>query len=66
MSDIWYVNGKTWYSKELVDKIANKCQTTLNMVDYRTYFKRDNKSLKQEGFKALHEILELLEVESKD
>ena len=60
MSDIWVVNGKTWYSKEFVNKIANKCQTTLDMVDYRTYFKRDNKSLKQEGFKALHDILEML------
>ena len=67
MSDIWCVNGKTWYSKDVVDKVIEKCRTTLNMVyDYKTYFRRDNKSLKQEGFKALYEILELLAVESEE
>ena len=38
-----------------IKKIAEK---TLNMVDYKTYFKRDNKSLKQESFKAIDKILQ--------
>ena len=38
-----------------IKEIAEK---TLNMVDYKTYFKRDNKSLKQEGFKAIDQILQ--------
>ena len=44
-------------SKTLID-IKEIAKKTLNMVDYKTYFKRDNKSLKQEGFKALNEILQ--------
>jgi hypothetical protein len=26
MSDIWVVNGKTWYSKRVIDKIVDKCR----------------------------------------
>ena len=26
MSDIWCVNGKKWYSSELVDKVIEKCK----------------------------------------
>jgi len=51
----------TWYTIEEFKKIKNIANKTLNMVDYRTYFKRDNKSLKQEGFKTLYEILKIIE-----
>lgn len=40
-----------------IEKIKTIAENTLNMVDYKTYFKRDNKSIKQEGFKALKTIL---------
>lgn len=40
-----------------IEKIKQIAENTLNMVDYKTYFKRDNKSIKQEGFKALKTIL---------
>ena len=43
-------------SKALTE-IKEIAEKTLNMVDYKTYFKRDNKSLKQEGFKAIQQIL---------
>lgn len=44
--------------KKTLTEIKEIAEKTLNMVDYKTYFKRDNKSLKQEGFKALNEILQ--------
>ncbi|MBQ8299327.1 MAG: hypothetical protein IJX99_05615 [Clostridia bacterium] len=44
--------------KKTLENIKEIAKKTLNMVDYKTYFKRDNKSLKQEGFKALNEILQ--------
>lgn len=44
--------------KQTLTKIKDIAKKTLNMVDYKTYFKRDNKSLKQEGFKTLNEILQ--------
>lgn len=44
--------------KQTLIEIKEIAKKTLNMVDYKTYFKRDNKSLKQEGFKALNEILQ--------
>lgn len=44
--------------KNCLIEIKEIAEKTLNMVDYKTYFKRDNKSLKQEGFKALNEILQ--------
>ena len=44
--------------KQTLTEIKEIAEKTLNMVDYKTYFKRDNKSLKQEGFKALNEILQ--------
>ena len=44
--------------KQTLAEIKEIAKKTLNMVDYKTYFKRDNKSLKQEGFKALNEILQ--------
>ena len=40
-----------------IEEIKTIAEKTLNMVDYKTYFKRDNKSIKQEGFKALKMIL---------
>ena len=43
---------------QAIEDIKEIAKKTLNMVDYKTYFKRDNKSLKQEGFKALNEILQ--------
>ena len=30
------------------------------LVDYKTYFKRDNKSIKQEGFRGLQQILDVI------
>lgn len=42
---------------EKIEEIKTIAEKTLNMVDYKTYFKRDNKSIKQEGFKALKMIL---------
>ena len=43
---------------QAIEDIKEIAKKTLNMVDYKTYFKRNNKSLKQEGFKALNEILQ--------
>ena len=43
-----------------IEKIKQIAENTLNMVDYKTYFKRDNKSIKQEGFKALKTILDVI------
>lgn len=43
-----------------IEKIKQIVEKTLNMVDYKTYFKRDNKSIKQEGFKALKTILDVI------
>ena len=43
-----------------IEKIKQIAENTLNMVDYKTYFKRDNKSIKQEGFKALKTILDAI------
>lgn len=81
MSDIWVVNGKTWYSGELVDKVIDKCKKyhkplrewkEMGMVAYM----EDGKMVyKQEPIvcqelpkdKSLaDEILELLEVESEE
>lgn len=44
--------------KQILKKIKEIAEKTLNMVDYKTYFKRDNKSLKQESFKTLKQIQE--------
>lgn len=43
-----------------IEEIKTIVEKTLNMVDYKTYFKRDNKSIKQEGFKALQIILNVI------
>lgn len=45
---------------EKIEEIKTIAEKTLNMVDYKTYFKRDNKSIKQEGFKALKTILDVI------
>ena len=45
-----------------IEEIKEIARKTLNMVDYKTYFKRDNKSIKQEGFKAIEQILQKCEV----
>ena len=45
--------------QEIKEIAENKLNWT---ADYKTYFKRDNKSIKQEGFKALAEILQKCEV----
>lgn len=55
--------------KQTLTEIKEIAKKTLNMVDYKTYFKRDNKSLKQEGFKVLNEILQKIsecEVENEN
>ena len=44
--------------KQTLTEIKEIAEKTLNMVDYKTYFKRDNKSLKQESFKAIDKILQ--------
>ena len=46
-----------------IEEIKEIARKTLNMIDYKTYFKRDNKSIKQEGFKALDEILQKISEE---
>lgn len=49
-----------------IEEIKTIAETTLNMVDYKTYFKRDNKSIKQEGFKALQSILNVINNKKED
>lgn len=49
-----------------IEEIKTIAQTSLNMVDYKTYFKRDNKSIKQEGFKALQAILNVINNKKED
>lgn len=49
-----------------IEEIKTIAQNTLNMVDYKTYFKRDNKSIKQEGFKALQTILNVINSKKED
>lgn len=53
----------TWYSGDVIERITEIAEKTLNMVDYKTYFKRNNYSLKQEGFKALQEIINIIKKE---
>lgn len=49
--------------KQALQEIKEIAENKLNWTaDYKTYFKRDNKSIKQEGFKALAEILQKCEV----
>lgn len=55
-----YKGTQTYYSKEVIDKIKQIATDTLNLVYYKTYFKRDNKSIKQEGFKGLQQILDVI------
>ena len=51
--------------KQTLTEIEEIAEKTLNMVDYKTYFKTDNKSFKQEGFKAIDQILQKIsEVEN--
>ena len=45
------------YTKTL-EEIREITEKTLTIVDYKTYFARDNKSFKQEAFKALKQIQE--------
>lgn len=28
VGEVWKINGKTWYSEELINKIINKCKRT--------------------------------------
>lgn len=49
-----------------IEEIKTIAEKTLNMVDYKTYFKRDNKSIKQEGFKALKTILNVINNKKED
>lgn len=51
---------------EKIEEIKTIAENTLNMVDYKTYFKRDNKSIKQEGFKALKTILNVINNKKED
>jgi len=66
----WVVDriGKVqvWYPAEFVNEIKNIAAKALNLVDYKTYFKRNNVSVKQEGFKALQQIKDLIESEDKN
>lgn len=65
----WVVDriGKeqVWYSAEFVNEIKNIALKALGLVDYKTYFKRNNVSIKQEGFKALQQIIDFIESEDK-
>lgn len=55
-----------YYSKDVIEKIKKIAEDTLKLArQYNTYFNRDNKSIKQEGFKGLQKILELIEKENK-
>lgn len=60
-----YQGKKTWYSAEFVNEIKNIALKALSLVDYKTYFKRNNVSIKQEGFKALQQIVDFIESEDK-
>ena len=64
MGDKWvfenYEGRQEYYKKTVIDKIKQIATDTLNLVDYKTYFKRDNKSIKQEGFKGLQQILDVI------
>jgi predicted solute-binding protein len=53
-----------WYSGDVIEKIKDTAKKALNMIDYKTYFTRNNYSLKQEGFKALQEIVNIIESEN--
>ena len=44
--------------KQTLEEIREIAEKTLTIVDYKTYFARDNKSFKQEAFKALKQIQE--------
>ena len=55
-----YAGRQEYYSKKTIDKIKKIAEDTLNLVDYKTYFKRDNKSIKQEGFRGLQQILDVI------
>lgn len=43
--------------------VIKKCQDVLGYVDYKTYFIRNNHSLKQEAYKALYDILQMFDIE---
>ena len=60
-----YKGTQTYYSNEVIDKIRQIATDTLNLVDYKTYFKRDNKSIKQEGFRGLQQILDVIKEADK-
>lgn len=59
MSDIWCVNGKTWYSSELVDKVIDLCKKQVYKPKNNDYGRLNTVSLAVQ-------ILELLEVESEE
>lgn len=44
-------------------KIVDICKDKLNLVNYKTYFKRNNYSLKQEAIRGFQDILDLFEIE---
>ena len=44
--------------QQILEEIREIAEKTLTIVDYKTYFARDNKSFKQEAFKALKQIQE--------
>lgn len=54
---------QVWYSAEFVNEIKNIATKALDLVDYKTYFKRNNVSVKQEGFRALQQIVDFIEQE---
>lgn len=65
MSTIKYLLELLSERDEKIEEIKTIAEKTLNMVDYKTYFKRDNKSIKQEGFKALQTILNVINNKEK-
>lgn len=51
------------YEDCIIKKIVKICERSLNLCDYKTYFKRNNYSIKQEAIKGFKDILDLLDVE---
>ena len=59
MNNIWIANGKTWYSKELVDKVIDLCKKQIYKPKNNDYERLNTVSLAVQ-------VLELLDVESED
>lgn len=53
-------NSQVWYSEDVILRIRELAEKTLNYVDYKSYFKRNTVSFKFEAFNALNEILKII------